>query len=61
MLISWLKLAVFVVHVGEIFEEEMLARSAIKVKVSADATQFFHANVAIQKENVTSRKRSAAS
>lgn len=37
----------------DMYEEEMLARSATKVKASADAAQFLHTDVAIQKGNVT--------
>lgn len=36
-----------------IFEEEMLARSSVKVKASAEAARFLHTEVAIQKGNVT--------
>jgi salicylate hydroxylase len=35
------------------FEEEMLARSAVKVQASAEAAQFLHTDVAIQEGNVT--------
>lgn len=35
------------------YKEEMLARSAVKVKASAEAAQFLHTEVAIQKGNVT--------
>jgi salicylate hydroxylase len=37
----------------ETYQEEMLARSAVKVKASADAADFLHTDVAIQKGNVT--------
>lgn len=37
----------------KVYEEEMLARSAVKVKASAEAAQFLHSDVAIQKGNVT--------
>jgi salicylate hydroxylase len=35
------------------FEEEMLARSAVKVQASAEAAQFLHTDVAIQEGDVT--------
>jgi salicylate hydroxylase len=35
------------------FEEEMLARSAVKVQASAEAAHFLHTDVAIQEGNVT--------
>lgn len=35
------------------YENEMLSRSAVKVKASAEAARFLHTNVAIQKGNVT--------
>jgi salicylate hydroxylase len=35
------------------YEDEMLQRSAVKVKASADAAEFLHTDVAIQKGNVT--------
>ena len=37
----------------EAFEEEMLARSSVKVKASAEAARFLHTKVAIQEGNVT--------
>lgn len=37
----------------EVYKEEMLARSAIKVEASAEAAQFLHTEVAIQIGNVT--------
>ena len=37
----------------ESFEEEMLARSSVKVKASAEAARFLHTEVAIQEGNVT--------
>jgi salicylate hydroxylase len=35
------------------FEDEMLARSSVKVEASAKAAQFLHSEVAIQEGNVT--------
>ena len=35
------------------YEEEMLARSSVKVKASAEAARFLHTEVAIQEGNVT--------
>ena len=35
------------------FEDEMLERSSIKVKKSADAAKFLHTHVAISEGNVT--------
>jgi len=37
----------------EAYKEEMLARSAVKVKASAEAADFLHSEVAIQRGNVT--------
>lgn len=37
----------------ETYEEEMLARSSVKVKASAEAAHFLHTEVAIQEGNVT--------
>jgi len=42
------------------FESEMMARSAVKVKASAEAADFLHSHVAIQEGNVT-RGAAAAS
>ena len=36
-----------------VYTEEMLARSAVKVKASAEAAEFLHTEIAIQKGNVT--------
>jgi 2-polyprenyl-6-methoxyphenol hydroxylase-like FAD-dependent oxidoreductase len=35
------------------YKEEMLTRSVVKVKASAEAARFLHTDVAIQKGNVT--------
>jgi hypothetical protein len=35
------------------YEREMLSRSAVKVKASADAAHFLHTNIAIQEGNIT--------
>jgi salicylate hydroxylase len=43
------------------FEAEMLIRSAVKVKASANAAQFLHSDIAIQKGNVTRGAANAAS
>lgn len=37
----------------ESYEEEMIQRSSSKVKASADAAQFLHTEVAIQKGDIT--------
>jgi hypothetical protein len=37
----------------KVYKEEMLARSAVKVKASAEAAEFLHTEVAIQKGDVT--------
>mmetsp|Transcript_36086 Transcript_36086/g.40164 ORF Transcript_36086/g.40164 Transcript_36086/m.40164 type:complete len:186 (-) Transcript_36086:115-672(-) len=37
----------------EQYEMEMIQRSSVKVKASADAAQFLHTNIAIQKGNIT--------
>jgi salicylate hydroxylase len=42
------------------FEEEMLARSAVKVQASAEAAQFLHTDVAIQEGDVTRCAAAAA-
>lgn len=42
------------------FEEEMLTRSATKVKASAEAAQFLHSDVAIQEGDVTRGAAAAA-
>ncbi|KAL7565014.1 hypothetical protein ACA910_020726 [Epithemia clementina (nom. ined.)] len=40
-------------HALKHFEEEMLARSAVKVQASAEAVKFLHSDIAIQEGNVT--------
>jgi salicylate hydroxylase len=45
----------------QIYQEEMMARSAIKVHASAQAAQFLHTEVAIQKGNVTRGTAAATS
>eukprot|EP00956_Cyclotella_meneghiniana_P043391 scaffold267948_cov142-Cyclotella_meneghiniana.AAC.1 len=35
------------------FEDEMLQRSAVKVKKSAEAAEFLHTELAIKKGNIT--------
>ena len=42
------------------YEEEMVARSAVKVKASAEAAHFLHTDVAIQEGNVTRGGAAAA-
>jgi 2-polyprenyl-6-methoxyphenol hydroxylase-like FAD-dependent oxidoreductase len=40
-------------HIFDRFEGEMLSRSSVKVKASAEAAKFLHTEVAIQRGNVT--------
>jgi 2-polyprenyl-6-methoxyphenol hydroxylase-like FAD-dependent oxidoreductase len=45
----------------QVYQEEMMARSAIKVQASASAAQFLHTEVAIQKGNITRGAAAASS